>query len=371
MVKCKHYSKGGACKMPRFARKFECTEAEINELQRLIAAHKSEHRMVRRAKMVLMCAEGHQIKDIATTLGERPNTVITWRDRFIEQGLEGLVDIGRPGKPATYGKEFRSIVLNKLTETPPNGLANWDGSTLAAELNVSADAVWRLLRKEGIHLSRQRTWCVSTDPDFTAKASEIVGLYLNPPENAIVICVDEKPSMQALSRTTGYVKLRNGKIVSAVKSTYRRNGTQNLFAALEVATGIIHGKTTKYKKRVDFIEFMDELLEELPQNENAEYHVILDNYCIHKKNDEWLAKHKNVFFHFTPTSASWLNQVEIWFNIMTRKVLRGASFDNTNTLCEAIAKYIKAYNLSAEPFVWKKREVNGSQIKDNIANLCN
>ena len=357
--------------MPRIAKKINCTDSELNTLRKIISAHTSEQRMVRRAKMILMCAEGHQIKEIATMLGERPNTVITWRDRFIEHGIQGLNDLERPGKPLLYGTEFRNLVLNKLTETPPNGLANWDGATLAAELNVSDDAVWRLLRKEGIQLARQRTWCVSTDPDFTAKASEIVGLYLNPPENAIVICVDEKPSMQALSRTTGYVKLRNGKIVTAVKSTYRRNGTQNLFAALEVATGFIHAKTTKYKKRVDFIAFMDELVEELPQGEGIEYHVILDNYCIHKKNDEWLSKHKNVFFHFTPTSASWLNQVEIWFNIMTRKVLRGASFDNTMQLCEAIAKYISAYNESAEPFVWKKREVKGSQIKDNIVNLCN
>jgi transposase len=357
--------------MARTAKRLTCTEEEIAELNRIIHAHKSEQRMVRRANMILMCAEGFQIKDIADALGERPNTVILWRDRYKEERLKGLNDIPRSGKPATYGEEFKERVLQKLSEPPPNGLANWDGPTIASELDVSVDAVWRLLRKEGIQLSRQRTWCVSSDPEFTAKAAEIVALYLAPPENAVVICVDEKPSMQALTRTTGYVKTRNGKVVTAIKSTYRRNGTQNLFAALEVATGIIHGKTTKYKKRVDFIAFMDELLDGLPQGEDLEYHVILDNYCIHKKNDEWLANHKNVFFHFTPTSASWLNQVEIWFNIMSRKVLRGASFDNTQQLCDAIRKYIDAYNQSADPFVWKKREVNGSQIKDTIAILRN
>jgi len=357
--------------MSRIAKKLICSDADIIALQKIISVQKSEQRLVRRARMVLMCAEGRQIKDIANELGERPNTVITWRNRFIGQGLKGLNDLKRSGKPKAYGDDFRNLVLNKLTEKPPNGLANWDGATLAIALNVSDDAVWRLLRKEGIQMARQRTWCVSADPEFTAKALEIVALYLNPPENGIVVSVDEKPSMQALSRTTGYVKTRNGKIVTAIKSTYRRNGTQNLFAALEVATGVIHGKTTKYKKRVDFIAFMDELLKELPQGESVEYHVILDNYCIHKKNDEWLSKHKNVFFHFTPTSASWLNQVEIWFNIMTRKVIRGASFDSTGQLCEAIEKYITAYNESAEPFVWKKREVKGTQIKDTIANLCN
>ena len=357
--------------MPKIAKKIECSESEINALKKIAAAQKSEKRMVRRAKMVLMCIEGRQIKDIVAELGERPNTVITWRDRFIEHGLKGLKDLKRSGKPITYGEEFRNLVLNKLTEEPPNGLANWDGAELASALGVSDDAVWRLLRKEGIHLSRQRTWCISTDPEFTAKAAEIVGLYLNPPENAVVICVDEKPSIQALSRTTGYVKTHNGKTVTAMKSTYRRNGTQNLFAALEVATGVIHGKTTKCKKRVDFIAFMDDLFAELPQSESKEYHVILDNYCTHKKNDEWLKEHENVHFHFTPTSASWLNQVEIWFNIMTRKTLRGASFDSTGQLSDAINKYIAAYNQFAEPFVWKKREVKGTQIKDTIANLRN
>jgi transposase len=166
---------------------------------------------------------------------------------------------------------------------------------------------------------------VSTDPEFIPKAADIVGLYLNPPENAIVISVDEKPSIQALERSTGYVATQNGKIVQGYKSTYKRHGTLNLFAALEVATGAIHTQTTQQKRRVEFLAFMDQLLLDLPKDK--EYHVILDNYCIHKRNDAWLAAHPNVYFHFTPTSASWLNQVEIWFGIFSRKALRGASFD--------------------------------------------
>jgi len=177
--------------------------------------------------------------------------------------------------------------------------------------------------------------------------------------------------MQALSRKTGYVTLRNGKTMRAVKSTYRRNGTQNLFAALEVATGQIHGQTTKYKKRVDFLNFMDVLVNELPSGQETEYHVILDNYCIHKRCDEWLSEHKNVHFHFTPTSASWLNQVEIWFNIMSRKVLKGSNFDSVKQLSDAIHMFITAYNEYAGPFEWKKREVKGTQIRDTISNICN
>jgi transposase len=166
------------------------------------------------------------------------------------------------------------------------------------------------------------------------------------------------------------VKLKNGRIVSAVKSTYKRNGVQNLFAALEVAIGTIHSKVTTTKKRPDFIEFMNDVLSELPQKEDIEYHAILDNYCTHKRCDEWLAAHPNVYFHYTPTSASWLNQVEIWFNIFTRKVLRGASFDSKEELKKTIEEFVKYYNETVHPFVWKKRKVVGSQIKDNLSNLC-
>jgi len=353
----------------RKAKEVKCSEAIYAELMRISNSQRTETRLVRRSRMVLGCIDGKLIKDIARELGEEEYIVIKWRDRFMEKGISGLHDAPRSGKPVTYGDEWKQKVLAKLDEKPPNGLARWDGPTLAKTLNTSDDAVQRFLKKEGIQLARMRTWCISTDPEFAAKSADIVGLYLNPPENAVVISIDEKPSMQALSRTTGVVKTSNGKIVSAVKSTYKRNGTQNLFAALEVATGIVHGKTTKAKKRVDFLSFMDDLLNELPQGENLQYHAILDNYCIHKRCDEWLAMHPNVTFHFTPTSASWLNQIEIWFNIMSRKVLRGASFNSTSELSQAISDYVQVYNETAEPFRWKKREVKGSQIKDTLSNL--
>jgi transposase len=355
--------------MARKAKEVTCSESIYNELMRLSNSQSAEMRIVRRARMVLGCIDGKLIKDIAAELNEEEYIVIKWRDRFITKGLLGLHDAHRSGKPVKYGLEWKTMVLRKLEEKPPNGLVRWDSPTLAKELKTSEDAVQRFLKKEGIQLARMRTWCISTDPEFAAKAADIVGLYLNPPENAVVISIDEKPSIQALSRTTGVVKTSNGKFVSAVKSTYKRNGTQNLFAALEVATGIVHGKTTKHKKRVDFLAFMDDLLTELPQGESVQYHVILDNYCIHKRCDDWLAAHPNVIFHFTPTSASWLNQIEIWFNILTRKVLKGASFNTTNELSQAIHDYIEAYNETAEPFRWKKREVKGSQIANTLSNL--
>jgi transposase len=355
--------------MGRIAKPVKLSQQERVELETIVSNKTHEARLVQRAKMVLLCSEGTAIHRIAEKLDIRPNTVMVWRDRYEEEGLAGLYDRDRPGKPITYGEAFRNTVLQLLETPPPDGLACWDGPTIAKHLKVSKDAVWRLLRQKGIGLSRQRSWCVSTDPEFVPKAADIIGLYLNPPTHAMVLSVDEKPSMQALERTTGYVKTSSGKIARGLKSTYKRHGTLNLFAALNVASGEIGGKITTHKKRPDFLEFMDDVVADYPPD--REIHVILDNYCIHKKNDEWLKEHPQVFFHFTPTSASWLNQVEIWFGIMSRKVLRGASFAATSELKAAVEKYIAAYNKGAQPFVWKKREVVGSQIKNTISNLCN
>lgn len=197
----------------------------------------------------------------------------------------------------------------------------------------------------------------------------MIGLYLNPPQNALVLSVDEKPSIQALERTRGYVQTSSGKIVQGMTSIYKRHGTLNLFAALEVATGIIRGKTTQTKKRVDFQAFMEEVIADQPAQ--RQIHVILDNLGTHKKNDDWLAAHPNVTFHFTPTSASWLNQVEIWFGIFQGKTLDNASFASIEQLTQAIDHFTTAYNQNAAPFVWRKREVKGSQLRNIIVNLRN
>ena len=355
--------------MPRKAKVISCNDDVRRQLERMSRSHSEEHRLVKRAKMVLGCIEGRRIIDIAEELGEQEDVIIKWRDRFVKKGIEGLQDAPRSGKPVTYAEEWQRTVLNKLSETPPDGLARWDGPSLAAALNTSVNAVQRFLQRKGIQLARMRSWCISTDPDFAVKAADIVGLYLNPPDNAIVLAVDEKPNIQALSRTTGYVRTANGKVARAMQSTYKRNGTLNLFAALETTTGLVWGKTTSSKKRVDFLEFMSELIEEFPIDEDTEFHVILDNHSIHKGCHEWLADHPNVTFHYTPTSASWLNMVEIWFSIMTRKVLKGASFGHTSELSDALNSYIDAYSDHAQPFIWKKREVKGTQIRDTLPNL--
>ena len=355
--------------MPRVAPIPSCTPEQRKELQRLANSHTEEARLVERAKIVLACLDGRKNKAIAADFSILPGTAGRWRQRFLAAGIAGLHDAPRSGKPATYGPDLRTRLLAKLEEKPPEGQATWDGGSLALALGASDDAIWRIMRKEGIQLRRLRSWCVSTDPEFAPKSAEIIGLYLNPPACALVLSVDEKPTIQAIERATGYVQTSSGKIVRGMKSTYKRNGTINLFAALNVATGIVHGKTTTTKKRIDFQKFMDEVIADQPKDRMI--HVILDNLSTHKKNDDWLAANPQVRFHFTPTSASWLNQIEIWFGILQRKALTGASFSSVEQLVQAITNFLKAHNQQAAPFVWRKREVKGAQLRNTIVNLCN
>ncbi len=356
--------------MPRHAPPIHCT-AEVKSALAAIARSRSEEaRLVERSRIVLKCLEGKQLQQVAQELEITVPTVRKWRQRFAKGGLAALHDDARSGKPPKYDAKFRDRVLALLEQAPPPGLSHWDGRIAAETLNASVHAVWRVLRKEGIYLQRLRTWCVSTDPEFAPKAAEVVGLYLNPPLNALVICVDEKPSIQALQRPSGYVETDSGAVVRAMKSTYKRNGTLNLFAALEVATGQVHGRTTESKKREDFRGFLQSVISELPADK--EIHVILDNYSPHKKNEDWLVQFKGrVQLHFTPTSASWLNQIEIWFGLLTRKALRGASFVSKDSLRSAIEAFINRTNEHPKPFKWRKREVKGSQLRNTLINLCN
>jgi transposase len=356
--------------MPRVAIPLKCEPKVMLKLERLSRSRTEEARLVERAKIILACMSGKRNDVIALEHKTLPATVGVWRKRFAAEGLAGLNDRERSGKPPVYpAAELKLRIIAKLEEPPPAGLATWDGGSLAQALKVSDDAVWRMLRKEGIQLRRHRSWCVSTDPEFAAKSADVIGLYLAPPEKALVLCVDEKPSIQALERATGYVRTSSSKIVRGLKSTYKRHGTINLFAALDVATGTVQSKTTIEKKRPDFLEFMNEIVASFPEGNNI--HVILDNYCTHKKNEAWLAEHPNVHFHFTPTSASWLNQVEIWFGIFSRKTLSGASFASTKQLVQAIEAFVERHNETAHPFVWRKREVKGAQLRNTISNLCN
>jgi transposase len=356
--------------MPRHAPVLECSPEDKAALIAISMSRAEEARMVERARIILSRLDGKEIQRVARELRVSIPTVTKWCKRFALWGVKGLSDEPRSGKPVTYGGAFRNRVLALLEQSPPPGMSRWDGPAVAERLGSSVYAVWRVLRREGIHLQRHRSWCVSTDKEFAPKAAEVVGLYLNPPLNAVVLSMDEKPSLQAIERPSGYVETDSGAVVRGLKSTYKRHGTLNLFAALDVATGQVKTKFTEEKKRLDFQSFLEGVIAEQPADK--EIHVILDNYSPHKKNDNWLAKYEGrLHFHFTPTSASWLNQIEIVFSLLQRKSLNGASFKSKDQLRDAIEAFIRRHNERAKPFRWRKRDVRGSQLRNTIVNLCN
>jgi transposase len=356
--------------MPRHAPVLECSAEDKESLVAVAKSRTEEARAVERARIILACLQGKEIQQVARELKVSVPSVAKWRQRFSLWGLRGLRDLPRPGKPVKYDTSFRNRVLSLLEETPPAGMSHWDGPAVAERLDASVHAVWRVLRRAGIYLQRRRSWCVSTDKEFTPKAADVVGLYLNPPLNAVVLSVDEKPSIQAIERASGYVETDSRKVVRGLKSTYKRHGTLNLFAALEVGTGQVHTKFTESKRREDFRAFLEGVLAD--QSQDREIHIILDNYSPHKRNDDWLAKFEGrVQFHFTPTSASWLNQIEIVFSLLQRKTLNGGSFKTKDQLREAIEAFFKRHNERAKPFRWRKREVKGSQLHNTIVNLRN
>ncbi len=356
--------------MSRHATPIVLMDEERETLEKWVRSSKTEQRYVLRSKIILMAAESLSTKEISKKLEVRQATVSEWRTRFAAKRLEGLQDAPRPGKPRRYDKQTELRILKQLDEKPPPGHATWTGKLLAEALgDVSEHQVWRVLRKHGIHLQRRRSWCISTDPQFSEKAADIVGLYLSPPENAVVISVDEKPAIQALERAQGYLKLPNGKAITGYNHEYKRHGTTTLFAALNIITGhIISGHYKRHRRR-EFLDFMNQVIADYP---DKEIHVILDNLRTHKpKHDRWLARHKNVYFHYTPTHASWLNQIEIWFSILTRRALRGANFISVKQLRKAIDDFINSYNEKAIPFEWKKSNVKSVHPKKYYANLCN
>lgn len=343
------------------------SDEEDKILRSWLRSGKTEHRMVERAQMVLYAAEGKNNREIAELLKTRPARISKWRRRFAQERLTGLSDAYRSGKPNTYDDSTLRRILSKLDEEPPLGYSQWNGRLLGEALGVSADHVWRILRDQGISLQRKRSWCISTDPEFAQKAADIVGLYLDPPENAIVICVDEKPHIQALERAQGWLKLPDGKALTGFSHHYKRHGTTTLFAALDIVTGMVKTGHYKRRRRVEFLDFMNQIVSTYP---GQEIHVILDNLNTHKpKRDNWLKKNKNVTFHFTPTNASWVNQVECWFSILSRSALKGASFTSPQQVRQAIDNFVQVYNDSAAPFQWTKKTVYSKHPKHYYANL--
>ena len=337
-------------------------------LEGWVSGAKTEQRLALRGRIILAAAGGRSSRAIARAEGVRPATVSKWRGRFARRGIAGLLDAPRSGAKRRYDETTRQRILAKLDEPPPAGYASWSGELVAQALgDVSADQVWRVLRNQRIHLQRRRSWCISTDPQFAAKAADVVGLYLHPPDNAVVLSVDEKPHIQALERAQGYLRLPNGQALAGFSHEYKRHGTTTLFAALNILTGTVMGGHYNRRRRREFLEFMNEVV---GRYAGREIHVILDNLNTHKpKDDLWLAHHPNVHFHFTPTHASWLNMIECWFSILVRAALRGASFTSPQQLREAIDRFIQSYNQKAVPFEWTKEVVHSVHPKPRYADL--
>src|SRR6266487_1397044 len=329
-------------------------------------APSTPQRDVKRAKIVLLAAAGRSTRSIAEEVGVQPRIVSNWRRRFADHGLGGLKDRPRAGKTPIYGKVTNKRILALLDKPPPPGYARWTGPLLAMALqDVDVQYVWRFLREHNIDLAARKSWCESNDPEFAAKAADVVGLYVNPPAKAIVLCIDEKPSIQALERAQGYLKLPNGRALTGQSHDYKRHGTTTLFAALEVATGKIIAKHYSRRRRIEFLDFMNRIVAEHPERQ---IHVILDNLNSHKpKNDRWLKRHANLHFHFTPTRASWLNQIEIWFSILADQSLAGASCDSVAQLRAHIDAFIELYNEHAKPFACTRSEVHQKRLKARFA----
>ena len=342
-------------------------ETERKTLEAWANSGKTEQRLVERAQIILLAAKERSTEEIAEALDTRPARVSKWRMRFSRMGIQGLSDAPRPGQPKRYSDSTEARVLAALDAPPPKGYSQWNGRLLAEHLrDVSDDQIWRVLRRRGISLQRRQSWCISTDPEFSRKAADVVGLYLNPPENAVILSVDEKPCIQALERAQGWLRMPDGRALTGFSHEYRRHGTSTLFAALEVTTGQIRAGHFNRRRRRDFLQFMNELLAAYP---SQELHVILDNLNTHKPaHDRWLQRHPHVHFHYTPTHASWLNQIEVWFSILSRQALRGASFISVAQLRAAIDAFIEVYNHTAEPFEWTKREVYAKRLHNSIAN---
>ena len=344
------------------------TDDERGTFETWVRSATTEQRMVQRARIVLEAAAGKTTKEVAALLQVRPATVSRWRTRFAKHSMAGLADAPRPGKPPEYDETTERRILAQLDQPPPDGYTTWTGGLVAKALgDVPALHVWRTLRKHGIHLQRRRSWCLSTDPQFAQKAADIVGLYLDPPENAVVVSVDEKPAIQALERSQGWLRLPNGKALRGHTHEYKRHGTTTLFAALEVHSGLVHVGHFRRRRRREFLDFMNRVVAQHPE---TELHVILDNLSTHKpKHDRWLARHPLVYLHYTPTHASWLNQVEVWFSILTRAVLKGLSATDPRQVRQAIDRFTNARNEHPIPFEWTKTVVHPGGLKQRYSDL--
>jgi transposase len=319
-----------------------------------------------RARIVLAADEGLKNTEIAERLGIAHASVRKWRNRFAEHGLDGLTDEPRPGRPRTVSDAQVEEVIVKTLETTPSDATHWSTRSMAKEVGLSQSAVSRIWRAFGLQPHRQDTWKLSKDPLFIEKVRDVVGLYLNPPERAVVLCVDEKSQIQALDRTSPILPMLPG-VPERATHDYKRAGTSSLYAALDITTGKVIGRLHSRHRAIEFKQFLATIDREVPTD--LAVHVVLDNSSTHKTPaiNRWLAAHPRFVLHFTPTSSSWLNLVERWFAELTTKKLRRGAHRSVRALNTDIRAWIETWNEAPRPFVWNK---TADQILESIARYC-
>jgi transposase len=338
--------------MPRLASPMNLAEPDIKELQRWLAAHRTPQQVSQRCRIVLAAAQGKQDKAISAELKINFKTVALWRKRFLTEGPDCLWEVaaGRGRKPRLTLADIQSIVDATL-QTKPAGATHWSCRTMAKAQGVSKATVNRIWQSHRLQPHRIKNFKLSRDPQFLEKLTDVVGLYLNPPEKALVLCVDEKSQIQALDRTQPGLPIKKGRC-GTMTHDYKRNGTTTLFAALEIAQGKVIGQCYAHHRHQEFLKFLKRLDAEFPDEVNL--HLVMDNYGTHKhpRVQSWLKRHPRFLPHFIPTSSSWLNLVERWFGELTGKRVRRGVFVSVEDLIAAIEEYVAVWNQNPKPFVW-------------------
>lgn len=342
------------------------SDQEHEQLSSIVRSRSLPHGLVTRAQIVLMAAEGVTNNEIADILGLSAQSVCKWRQRYVQQGISGLHDELRPGRPRSVSDEQVAALIRKTLKTKPKDGTHWTIRSMAKESKLSRPTVHRVWKAFGLQPHRQRHFKLSTDPFFVEKVRDIVGLYLNPPDKAMVLCVDEKSQVQALDRTQPLLPMGIG-YVEGVTHDYVRHGTTTLFAALDIATGTVLTSCKRRHRHQEYLQFLTQIDKNVP--EDLDIHLVVDNYATHKhaKVKRWLAARPRYQVHYTPTYASWLNQVEIWFNIVTQKAIRRGTFRNVKDLVSKIDQFVNHYNKETKAFVWT---ATAESILEKIKKLC-
>jgi transposase len=346
--------------------RIELTDDERAQLVAWERRRSSAQALALRSRIVLAAAEGPNNTQIARALGIAVSSVRKWRNRFAEHRLDGLVDEPRPGRPRTITDERVDEVITKTLETTPKDATHWSTRSMAREVGLTQTAVSRIWRAFGLQPHRQDAFKLSKDPLFVEKVHDIVGLYLNPPERAVVLCVDEKSQIQALDRTAPILPMLPGTPERATHD-YKRAGTSSLYAALDLTTGKVIGALRSRHRAIEFKQFLNTIDREVPAD--LDVHIVLDNSSTHKTPaiQKWLTAHPRFILHFTPTSSSWLNLVERWFAELTSKKLRRGAQRSVRDLNADIRAWIKTSNTDPRPYIWTK---TAEQILESITRYC-